>query len=258
MILVSIMRRVDRWLGAPACVFLTAVRKIAGSTGASSVPVPTRIVFVKLAEQGSTILASRAIRRAVRTVGAENVYFVVFEENRMVLDAMALIPEANVITIATASIAGTIFGALRAVMRMRRERIDAAVDLEFFARSSAVLAFLSGARWRTGFHACAGEASYRGDLLTHRISFNPYLHTSQAFDLLVAALERSPAALPAFDLRLSEAEELLPAFAATPEEMSSVRDLLHRTTGRDATGKLLLLNANASDLMPLRRWSAER
>ena len=169
MIRVSTMRRADRWFGVPACFILTIGRRAFGRISAVDVATPTRILFVKLSEQGSTVLAAQAIRRAIRKVGAENVYFLVFEENRSILDAMALIPERNVITIATRSLALTVIAACRAIMRMRRERVDTAVDLEFFARSSVALAFLSGARWRVGFHPFAGEASYRGDLLTHRL-----------------------------------------------------------------------------------------
>jgi ADP-heptose:LPS heptosyltransferase len=171
---------------------------------------------------------------------------------------MALIPEENVITIRSASIPGTVMGALDAVRRMRRAKIDAAVDLEFFARASAVLSYLSGARWRSGFHPYAGEASYRGDLLTHRVSFNPYLHTSQAFDLLVAALEASPEQLPTFNLRLPLEEDALPVFTPTPAELQSVRTLIGELTAGTREARLVLLNANASDLMPLRRWPTDR
>ena len=48
-------------------------------------------------------------------VGRENVYFVVFEDNRFILDAMEIIPDGNVITIATNSLFGLATGALRAV-----------------------------------------------------------------------------------------------------------------------------------------------
>jgi ADP-heptose:LPS heptosyltransferase len=260
MISVATMRRVDRWLGVPACAFLTLARRLGGAAAQSGAGVPAfkRLLFVKLAEQGSTVLASRAIRRAIRLVGAENVFFLVFEENRKILDAMALIPEANVITIRSGSIAATIRGALAAVRRMRAAGIDASVDLEFFARSSAVLSYLSGATWRSGFHPYSGEAAYRGDLLTHRVSFNPYLHTSQAFDLLVAALERSPAGFPAFDERLPLEDDPLPCFQPTAAEIDRVGALLRTFGGGDQMGGLILLNANASDLMPLRRWPVER
>jgi ADP-heptose:LPS heptosyltransferase len=258
MISVATMRSLDRWLGVPACAVLTAFRRLTSGSG-RGVPNPRRIVFVKLAEQGSTVLASRAIRRAIARVGAENVFFLVFEENRTVLDAMSLIPDANVIAIRTGSVLATIRGAISAVARMRREGIDAAVDLEFFARSSAVLSYLSGASWRSGFHPYLGGGSYRGDLLTHRVSFNPYLHTSQAFDLLVAALERDPARLPAFDVCLPLEEDALPGFRPGPDDRSRVRELIRSAAGGPPpAGGLLLLNANASDLMPLRRWPVER
>ncbi len=48
---------------------------------------------------GSTVLAYTAIRRAVEMVGRENVYFVVFAENRFILDLLDLIPPENVFAI---------------------------------------------------------------------------------------------------------------------------------------------------------------
>jgi ADP-heptose:LPS heptosyltransferase len=258
MIRVSTMRRADRWFGVPACFLLTVIRNLFGRRASADVAVPSRILFVKLAEQGSTVLAAQAIRRAIAKVGAEHVYFLVFEENRHILDAMALIPDGNVITIRTRSLGATLINACRAIARMRRERIDTAIDLEFFARSSVALAFLSGARHRVGFHAFSGEASYRGNLLTHRLSFNDHLHTSQTFDMLVAALDRSPATLPALDIRPQVDDQALPRFEARAGEADEVRRLLREAIGDRASAPLVLLNANASDLLPLRRWPPAR
>jgi ADP-heptose:LPS heptosyltransferase len=258
MINVSTMRIADRWFGVPACFLLTTVRRIFGKRSSADLAKPSRILFVKLAEQGSTVLAAQAIRRAIAKVGAEHVYFLAFEENRHILDAMGLIPERNVITIRTRSLGATLVNACRAIARMRRERIDTAIDLEFFARSSAALAFLSGARYRVGFHSFSGEASYRGDLLTHRLSFNDHLHTSQTFDMLVAALDRSPATLPALDIRPRVDDQALPRFEAAPDETLEVRRLLREAIGDRGAAPLILLNANASDLLPLRRWPSAR
>jgi hypothetical protein len=60
-----------------------------------------QILFIKFAEHGSTVLAYPAICRATEMVGRQNVYFVVFEDNRFILDVMEIIPEQNVITIST-------------------------------------------------------------------------------------------------------------------------------------------------------------
>src|SRR6267378_2644814 len=133
------LQRIDRWVGAPLCAILTLLRRIFESAGRSGPPQIQRILFVKFAEQGSTVLACPAILRAIEMVGRGNVYFVVFEDNRFILDAMGIIPDGNVITIATKSLFGLATGALRAVLRLREIGIDAVVDLEFLARFSAIL-----------------------------------------------------------------------------------------------------------------------
>src|SRR4029077_11834813 len=96
---ISTLQRTDRWIGAPLCAILTLLRKIFESAGPPGPRQVRRILFVKFAEQGSTVLAYPAIRRATEMVGRENVYFVVFEDNRFILDVMEIIPEENVITI---------------------------------------------------------------------------------------------------------------------------------------------------------------
>ena len=252
------MRRIDKHLGIPACAVLTLIRKVFGRAHPRQGVRPKRIVFVKLAEQGSTVLAYSAICRAVEKVGPENVFFLVFDQNRFILDAMEVIPADNVICIASRSAHSAVVGAIRAIGRMRRERIDTAIDLEFFARSSAALAFLSGATWRVGFHPFAAEASYRGDLMTHRVSFNPLLHASQTFRILVDALGIPPEKLPTFNQAVPALDQPLPEFRPRAGEVDEVKAILRRESQRDAISPLVLLNANCSDLLPLRRWPAQR
>src|SRR5256886_11392355 len=195
------LQRTDRWVGAPLCALLTLLRRIFGSTGRRGARQVQRILFVKFAEQGSTVLAYAAIRRAIEMVGRENVYFVVFEDNRFILDVTETIPERNVITIATRSLFGLAAGALRAVLQVRKIGIDAVVDMEFLTRFSAILTFMTGAKSRVGFHTFFGDGPYRGDLMTHRLLYNSHLHTSQMFEAMVEALTRDPAMLPTFDFK---------------------------------------------------------
>ena len=56
---VARMRLLDRWLGVPVCFLLTLVRKMLGRRPPGRAFSPRRILFVKLAEQGSTVLARR-------------------------------------------------------------------------------------------------------------------------------------------------------------------------------------------------------
>ncbi len=218
---ISTLQRADRWIGVPLCAILTLGRKIFGSTHSAERRQVRRILFVKLAEQGSTVLAYSATRRAIEMVGRENVYFLVFEDNRFILDTMALIPERNVITIPTRTVFGLAAGALQAVLKVRRIEIDTAVDLEFMTRFSAILTFATGASSRVGLHTFFGDGPYRGDLMTHRLLYNPHIHTSQMFEAMVVALNRDPAVLPTFDFTPSVTEPLS-SFRPSPSEVAEV------------------------------------
>ncbi|MBI2189724.1 MAG: glycosyltransferase family 9 protein [Acidobacteria bacterium] len=251
------LRRADRWLGTLACLLLTGVRRLVDREDRSRPAQPRRIAFIKLAEQGSTVLAYPALQHAVRTVGRENVFFVAFSENVEILRIMDVIPDDQIITFPGKPIGAALLGAVGALRRLRRLGIDTAIDLEFFARSSAALTYLTGARWRVGFHPAAGEAGYRGDLMTHRLSFNPYLHTVQTFQVMVQALDCVPRDLPALDL-VPPPLGPLPVFTPRDGEQEEVRAWLRDLTGPAASPRVILLNANASDLLPLRRWPADR
>src|SRR5438046_8726292 len=114
---ISKLQRTDRWIGVPLCAILTAFRRIFESTGPPGPHQVRRILFVKLAEQGSTVLAYPAIRRAIDMLGRENVYFVVFADNRLMLDAIDVLPDGSVITIDTHSLFGFTLSTPRAVPR---------------------------------------------------------------------------------------------------------------------------------------------
>ena len=62
---VKTIRWLDRWIGIPLCFLLTAVRRLTDLQKRRPAPMVRGILFVKLVEQGSTVLASAAIRRAI-------------------------------------------------------------------------------------------------------------------------------------------------------------------------------------------------
>ena len=250
---------IDRIVGVPLCAVFTLLRRLKGDRFVPErVELPRNVLFVKLAEQGSTVLAYPAISRALQLVGRENVFFLVFEENRFILDAMGLIPAENVITIRHKNPFELAWQALQALIRIRRQRLDAAVDLEFFSRGSALLTFLSGARQRVGFHTFFGDGPYRGDLMTHRLSYNPYLHTSQTFLLMVVALEQPVPHSGKLSVQVPQIEKWVPDFEPLANEQDEIRTLLQRETRNETDPHIVLLNPNASDLLPLRKWPEDR
>lgn len=243
----------DRRAGTPICLLLTGFRRLACLFGARTPPGPVgSILFLKLAEQGSTVLAHEAVRQAVARVGREQVYFLVFEENRFIVDLLGLVPAGNVFTVRTGTAWAMATSAARVLAAIRRRRIDACLDLEFFARFSAALAYLTGIPRRVGFHVYFHEGPYRGDLMTHRVLYNPHLHTSRTFTSLVLALDAAPAAFPTFGVVPPESPPL-PTFRPAEAEVAEVRAMLEGL-GIPAGARLIILNANAGDLLPLRKW----
>ncbi len=251
----STLRTVDRVVGVPSCALLTLHRRLFGRRPAGPVE---RILFVKLAEQGSTVLAETAIRDAIARVGRDHVFFLVFEENRFILDVMGLVPEGNVVTIDASSPAAVVASTFRALRRLRAFGIDTAIDLEFFARSSAILAYMSGAARRIGLHPCEGAGPWRGDLLTHRLNYNPYVHTGDLFRLLVAALDHPPDRFPAYDETPPPSGPASEPRPPAPADLEAVEGMLREWTGSAAVPPIVLLNANCGDLVPLRRWAEDR
>jgi ADP-heptose:LPS heptosyltransferase len=252
------MRLIDRRLGIPMCFGLTMVRRVASMAGPRREGPIERVLFVKLAEQGSTVLAVSALRRAIDRVGRENVYFMCFEENRFILDLMDLIPEENVIPIRTEGAVRTLLRCVRAAARARSIRPDACVDMEFFTRSSAIMTFLSGAPRRVGFHPCGEEGPYRGDLMTHRLRFSPHMHTSEVFRFMVDAMDLDVSSLPAIPFAPGVVDEDPPPFVPSDDEAARVRGIIAAEAGTDDFRPLLVLNANCSDMIPLRAWPRDR
>ena len=251
----STLRNIDSWIGTGIALVLTIARKLKGYLRRDVSASVQRILFVKLAEQGSTVLAYGAILRATKMVGRENVYFLVFEENRFILDALSIIPVENVISLKTQSLISLVVSTIAAVRRMKFLKLDAAVDMEFFARSSAIFTYLSGATRRVGFHSHSGEGPFRGDLITHRLVYNPHIHTSQAFETMVEALNHPAELFPAFGLQAPPfGHAPLPTFSPGADEIAAVRIMIGELTKQNHLPPIILLNANCSDLLPLRRW----
>lgn len=251
------LQRLDGLVGPSLCFLLDAVDFL--NPLRPRPPVngsPRSLAFVKLGEQGSTVLAIPAIREAAIRVGRENVYFIVFSENRKILDVLDLIPRENVVEIRTASLAAFFASVLGTVRRMRALPLDAVIDLDFFARSSAILARLTGARWRVGLHAYFGEGPYRGRLMTHRPRYNPHVHTSRLFYSLVKALDQPPDSFPTWSD--PGPQPALPRMEIPADRMEAMERRLREIFHCRELPRIVLLNANCSDMIPLRRWASER
>ena len=103
--------------------------------------------------------------------------------------------------------------------------------MEFFSRASAILAFLTGARRRVGLHRFTAEGPYRGDLLTHRVQHNPYLHVAASYYQLIEALDADPRETPLLKTRIPDVDFSAPRFIPKPMEVETVQAIFDRLAG---------------------------
>ncbi len=255
------MRLMDAMVGIPLCAVLTLVSRFRGTESRLyRHRIGDKLVFLKLAEQGSTVLAQSTLEEAVSRFGRDNVYFLLFAENRFILDYLQVIPPENVLEIDHDGLVALITSTFCQLFRLWRLRVAVAVDLEFFARATAVLSFLAGARYRVGFHAYHGAGAWRGDLLTHRVHFNSHVHTSRSFHSLITALDLSPEDFPTYPEKADGPAGDVRPLSCDSALIERVRKILANEAGREGSDglPLILLNSNCSDLLPLRRWPDDR
>lgn len=248
---------IDRWLGPPACLVFTVFRRVADALFAGGTPAPEKILFIKLTEMGATVLARAAFDRAIAKVGRENVYLLTLQENRPLTELIGLIPPENILSIRRESPLLFLRDSAARLWQIRRLGIDTTVDLEFFMRASALIGYMSGARLRVGLHRFNWEAPYRGDLLTHRLQYNPHIHTAQLYDALVRAIDETPGVCPLGKFEPDPAAMVPPRISTTETERAALREKLERIAGRAMEGPIVLLNPNPNDVLPMRKWPIE-
>ena len=89
------------------------------------------------------------------------------------------------------SLGAFLIDSMRAIRQLRRLPVDIVLDLELFARASAILSGLSGAPIRVGFHRHTQEGLYRGGFINRPVLYNPYQHIADQFVTLAEAIDSS-------------------------------------------------------------------
>ena len=217
------------------------------------------VLIIKLSELGALVTLGPAVHSLTELVGRRNLYFLTFEESRGLLEILDYVLPENIYTVRTDSLAHLVRSVLGALSSIRSKRIDCSVDLDFFSRATALIGLLSGCRRRVGCHAYFGDGPYRGNLLTHRVKFNPHVHVGQMFEIMAKAVEKPAKDLPRIEF-VPKAPEALPwRFKPGAAELASVQRTLAEV-GAGPQDTLILLNSNISDreTIPLRKWPDER
>jgi ADP-heptose:LPS heptosyltransferase len=262
---VNTMRAIDHWVGVPLCAIVSPV--IALLDGVKNIfnrgpETPKKLLFIELSEMGSAILVDPAMRNA-QARGAE-IFFLIFKSNRASLTLLNTVKPENIFTIDSSSLGGLIKDTLLFLMLARKHRIDTVIDLELFSRFTALLTGMCGARRRVGYHIFHGEGLWRGFMLTRKVHYNPHIHITKNFLSLIHAAFAQKIEVPFSKIEIPDSEVRLEQATINPSALEKVRERIEKlakeanisyTPGKN---RLILINPNASDLLPQRRWAQQR
>ena len=262
---VNTMRAIDHWVGVPLCAIVSPF--IALIDGVKNIfnrgpAAPKKLLFIELSEMGSAILVDPAMRNA-KARGAE-LFFLIFKSNRASLTLLNTVKPENIFTIDSSSLGSLIKDTLRFLILARKHRIDTVIDLELFSRFTALLTGMCGARRRVGYHIYHGEGLWRGFMLTRKVHYNPHIHITKNFLSLIHAAFAQNIEVPFSKIEIKDSEVRLEQAIIDPDALKKVGQRIEKmarearidyTPGKN---RLILINPNASDLLPQRRWAQQR
>lgn len=235
---IEIVRKVDRYPGTIICWLLSICCDIERVIQREKSSAPAKkILLLKPAEMGTSVLAYPAITELKGMFKDAQLYFLTFKENVEIIRLLNIIPEENIFSIRIDSALNFVKDTIWTILKMKKIGIDAIIDLEFFSRYTAILSYLIGAKQRVGLDRFNAEGLYRGNLLTHKVNYNNYLHVGQTFLALVYAL-KYPAGKITMAEKLLINKESLPKLRSTKEERIKIWN------------KLKGLNPELSEKMP--------
>jgi ADP-heptose:LPS heptosyltransferase len=164
------------------------------------------------------------------------IVFLTFHSNKEIIDMFSLADD--IVTLRTNGLLIFTLDIVKSLFIFRRKGIDIAIDLEFFAKFSTIMTYLSGAPKRVGFYL---RQMWRGSLLTDYIYYNPYHHITEVFVSLAQAVEANTR-----DFQLSSPK-------INKEDEDFVQQLLSQEN-ISAQDRIICVNANVSEMCEERRW----
>lgn len=252
---VDTMRFVDKYAGIPLCAIGTIIKKIFFASRGKK--TPKNILFIELSEMGSAILADPAMRKAKKEFNGK-LFFLIFKKNKPSLQLLNTVSDEDIFTINADNLFTLIKDTLRFLIWARKRNIDTVIDLELFSRFTALLSGFCGADNVVGFHNFHGEGLYRGSMLTHKVLYNPHRHIAKNFIAMINCLTERSDGKPYSKTLIRDDELNLAKAVIDADTVEKVKAKIKNLFPNYNHEKIVLINPNASELLPQRRWERSK
>ncbi len=249
---IETQRFIDHYAGTLLCRIFSMYYRLFKKDPAAA--ETQKILIILLSEMGALVLAHPMFQRLQEKYPRAGLYVMLFEKNREVVELLGVVPPENIIPIKDSSMLTFIKDTLGGLSRMRKLKFDTVIDCELFSRISSILAFLSGAAVRVGFHPHTQEGLYRGNFMTRPVPYNPYHHISRQFLTLVEAIDS--VTHPRAKHKVPDQKLEIPAITVGSQEIEDARQTL-AAKAPEFEGKKIVLIYPGGGLLPIRAWPLE-
>lgn len=248
------MRFMDYWIGRPLCFLFSLLNFILKTVSFSrkTKDIPEKVLFIKLSELGAIVLAYPFLKQLKRNYPLAQLFFVTFEKNRDVFELLdAIVPDENILVISDRSFWSFAADTVKLIAKIRRKKIDIVFDLEFFSRFSSILSYLSGGKKRVGFYRYTFEGLYRGELLTHKVLYNPLNHVVKSYLSLEQVIREENKNSPELKETVNINDCVFPEYKTQNNSRKELQNKIEKTGFK--IGRVFLINPGEG-VLPAREW----
>ncbi|MBF0511182.1 MAG: glycosyltransferase family 9 protein [Candidatus Omnitrophica bacterium] len=239
---VSLFKFIDHWVGGPICLGLALLNRIFHPLYKRHLCIPKEslppghILIVKFFGLGSITLSSALIANIRRAYKDCKIIFLTFKDNVPIIKTMGLADE--ILVIETKNPFVMLQSICRALSFCYSQKIDIAMDIEFYSKFSTIMSFLSGAPLRMGFFIAR---FWRDSLVNVPIYFNYSRHILEIYGMFAQSLQ-------------IENQDIYPKdLIITDDKRENVLGFLERRNIPHVKN-FIGLNIHASDVALCRRW----
>ncbi len=236
------MRRIDDSLGFFLCKclgWLLILKKYLFTRSRVINKEEVRTIFCqKYFGMGSILHAIPLIKALRENYPEARIIFMTLKSNQEVLELCKIADEILIVRID--SLNEFIKDVMKHAFYLLRKKIDISIDLEFFAKFSLLISFVTLARVRVGFHL----KNIRPEgIITHKVYFNHHRHITEIFFAF------------AFTLGIERKDAYFTSPLLSFKNPFGKNLLKRHNIPEDSP--IVVVNTNASDLFIYRRWPEE-
>jgi ADP-heptose:LPS heptosyltransferase len=247
------IRSLDKYLGSIICFIfdLLSLFKVKKTRDVK------KVLVIELFEMGAGIMAYSAIKYIREKLPDADIYCLATNKTKEVWELLEIIPPENILAVNDRNLFTFAASLLGQLIRLRRKKIDLAIDFELFMRISSIISFLSAAKLRAGFYRYGIEGLYRGNFHDFRCCYNQNTHISKNFLALTKAAVNQCRETPNYKDQIRTSEITVPSYKSNPEIRNKVKAQISALYPDYSDEHIILICPDVGPILPVRNYPAD-